>query len=96
MVAVWFIHSNYSEEMERSYNLTWESLMQEFLPTQFATSVRNVHPALQLPEKRLGEAMKIILRIIKGLSISDRKRRLCLVKSRKLVPGKVTPCLAIR
>ena len=40
--------------------------MQEFLPTQFATSVRDVHPALQLPEKRLGEAMKIILRIIKG------------------------------
>ena len=96
MVAVWFIHSQYSEVMERSYNLTWDSLVGDFLPTQFATSVRDVHPGLQLPEKRLGEAMKIILQTIKGLSLSDRKRRLCMVKSRKLVPGKVTPQLAIR
>ena len=76
MMSVKYIYTNNKAIFERLGH-PWEEMLEEFLPGVFKDFVRKCHPEISRPDLILKNFLRDVARILSGLSISERKRKVC-------------------
>ena len=61
----------------------WEEMIEEFLPGRFRDAVRLTHPEISRPDLLLNNYLRDLISYARGLTISQRKRKLCLAETMK-------------
>ena len=61
----------------------WEEMIEEFLPGRFRDAVRLTHPEISRPDLLLKNFLRDLISYARGLTISQRKRKLCLAETMK-------------
>ena len=81
-MAVKYIYENNKWVFE-SLGRSWEEIMSDFMPGRFRDAVRLSHPEISRPDLILKNYLRDIARILSSLSISERKRKVCMGETMK-------------